>query len=432
MKILIIPVVIPYPLDNGGAVAQYAVLEYLQDKCDITLCCKVNSSEDFIRISELTKRLGKIKVEIIDLRSDALPIINIPVKSSVLRTIIRFIRRKFLWVKRFGAAPQAIAEPIIQDKSDEFEDNYRINPVVIENSDYIYKLSDILKSSRWDIIQTEFYEMSGLVELFPVESKKVFISHESRTLRLESAKVVSVHREIYCDYIISLNRQYEIEILKKYDKVITFSKDDLNRLSQLGVSNLAVSAFPVLNSDFNDISLFQTLNKLVFIGGSAHYPNREGFNWFVENIYPAIHETYRLPLVVIGKWSEEHKIQKYIGEIHYKGFVDDIDTELKNAIQIVPVRIGNGIRTKILTGMAKKMPIITSSLGVEGIELSDYTDILIADSQDEFLKKIDFVIQNPLAIQNIIENASTFVRINYSQTQVGETRLKIYKELLDD
>lgn len=429
MKILIIPVVTPYPLDNGGAVAQYAVLEYLQDKCDITVCCKAYSTLDVSNIELLRKKLPRVCFKIIDLEDKANLIESKVTKRSVKKKIIGVLKRIY---HKFDSRKKTTDFPInnSDEKVDEFKDAYRINPVVLKSEAYINQLTEIIQSDSWDIIQTEFYEMLELVNLFPTNSRKVFVSHESRTLRLESASTVTNSSNEFCNYIISLNKLYETELLKKYDSIIVFSKDDKQRLNGFGVSKIEVSAFPVLASDFIEVSPFKMLKQLVFIGGASHYPNREGFYWFVENIYPAIYEKYKLPLIVIGSWSDNFRIKSEVGEIIYKGFVETLTDEIKDSVQIVPVRIGNGIRTKILLGMAMKMPIITTALGVEGIEVKDNKEIFIADTINDYLEKIEYIIHNQVGTQNLLENASNFVLKNYSQKEVGETRLKIYKNLL--
>ena len=433
MNILIIPVVTPFPLDNGGAVAQFAVLEYLQDKCDITVCCRAYSVCDIQNNEQLKKKLPKVKFEIIYLiEGNNLNLIHTPTsKKSIKKKIVGFLKM----INRKFEKQTKDNNPIFLNSKisrDEFKNSSRINPVVLHSESFINQLADIIRSQKWDIIQTEFYEMLELVSLFPVKCKKVFVNHESRTLRLESAKTLSKSSEEYCNYIISVNKLYETEFLKKYDSVIVFSNEDKIRLNNFGVLNIEVSAFPVLSSDFIDKSPFQKLKQLVFIGGASHYPNKEGLTWFVEKVYPAIYEKYKLPLVVIGSWNEDAKVHPIVGEVSYKGFVENLYHEVQDSVQIVPVRIGNGIRTKILMGMAMKMPIITTALGVEGIEVGDNREIFIADTLEEYIEKILYILQNEKDIQNILEDAYSFVKNNYSQEKVGETRLKIYNQLIYD
>ncbi len=432
MKVLIIPIVIPYPLDNGGAVAQFAVLEYLQHRCDITVCCLAYSINDISNIEILKSKLTKVRFEIIDLQDKRIKNTQLDIsKRTISKNFFDFLKRI---IRRFDRARNTDYPKVLNNESsfDEFKNSYRINPVIIKREELINQLSDLIKSEQWDIFQTEFYEMADLVGLFPEKSKKIFVSHESRTLRLESAKKSSNSSIDFCEYIISINKLYETEILKKYDIVIVFSNDDKIRLSNYGLSNIEISAFPVLSSDFIEISPFKKLKQLVFIGGASHYPNREGFKWFVENIYPSIFEKYKLPLIVLGNWSEEFKVYSDIGNIVYKGFVESISNEIVDSVQIVPVRIGNGIRTKILVGMAMRMPIITTALGVEGIPVKDYNDIFIADTMYEYIEKIDYILKSEDNIQHLLGNAYEFVRKNYSQEEVGKRRMKIYNKLKND
>lgn len=417
MKLLILSPSIPYPLFTGGNVAQFSMLRYLQNHIAIDYCCVVWSSEQLERVDALKKELPQINFIIFNQ-------ITVPTKksNSVIR---RFYSRLFLFLETQASKKTKNSNTII----DEFKDN-SFPLIHIKTEDYIDALQKLLAQDCWDIIQTEFFEMIELVHLFPKKAKTIFVSHESKTLRMDSAKAYSSAKDSFKNYLITLNQHIEVSFLKEYDKVIVFSSEDEKRLTDFGLKNTVISPFSMLHNQ-NTTVVSDVYSKLIFLGGSNHYPNADGMNWFIENIFPQIYDQFKIPLLVVGNWNENLTSNYKEGAIQYLGFIENLDSTFKNAIMIVPVRIGNGIRTKILLGLKMKVPIISTSLGFEGLDLIDGENIFVANTVEDFIDKIDF-IQNAAVqkVNTILENGAQFIEEHYNSEKLGEIRLKIYKNLI--
>lgn len=416
MKLLIVSPSIPYPLSNGGNVAQFSMLSYLQDHMDIDYCCVVWSTEQLERIDALKKELPKINFIVFN---------QITAETKKPQSaFLRFYKRLVLFLRVKTSKKIKGSSNIIN----EFH-NYQFTVINVKKEAYIDELQKLLSQDCWDVIQTEFFEMIELVHLFPKKAKTIFVSHESKTLRMDSAKDYSKAKDSFKDYLIHLNKHIEISFLKAYDTVIVFSAEDKSRLKDFGVENIAVSPFSVMNYE-RDAIVSDHYDKLIFLGGSNHYPNVEGLNWFIENIFPSIYDRYKTPLIVVGNWNENLISTYKEGAIQYVGFVENLESIFKNAILIVPVRIGNGIRTKILLGLKMKVPIISTSLGIEGLNLMDNENIFVANTCEEFMDKMGFLKNSERnEINGVVEKGLQFFEKNYSLNVLGEIRLNIYKEL---
>ncbi len=187
-------------------------------------------------------------------------------------------------------------------------------------------------------------------------------------------------------------KQREIALLKLYDAIFVFSEADKHKLeSELLDSAIYVSPFCVLDNSFQKIEhKYLDVHKLVFVGGESHTPNRDAIEWYVNEIADKIAESKRIKLHIIGSWSNETKNEyRDNSHIHFAGFVDNLVEYCRNSIMIVPVRIGGGIRSKILYAMAQGLPVISTSKGCEGIGANDKEEILIADTPHDFANAIN-------------------------------------------
>jgi hypothetical protein len=414
MKLLIVSPSIPYPLSTGGNVAQFSMLTYLQNYIAIDYCCVVWNTEQLERVDTLKIKLPKVNFIVFN---------QIASDEKTAPVFVR-IYKNFLKISAFNKASNTI----------EIHDDLKHNQgavINVKTEEYITELQKLLSKDCWDIIQTEFFEMIELGSLFPKKAKRIFVSHESKTLRMISAKANSGANDSYKDYLIALNKHIEVSLLREYDRVIVFSEEDKNRLKDFGVENIDVSPFSILD-DQNVAVVSDHYDKLIFLGGSNHFPNVEGLNWFIENIFPAIYDQYKIPLLIVGNWNENLISTYKEGAIQYVGFVENLESIFKNSIMIVPVRIGNGIRTKILSGLKMKVPIISTSLGFEGLNLIDFENILVANNVEEFMDKIYFLKNSEVnEINAVVEKGFQFFEKNYSLNVLGEIRLNIYKELIN-
>lgn len=415
MKLLIVSPSIPYPLSTGGNVAQFSMLDYLQNEVEIDYCCVVWNTEQLERIAILKSKLPQINFIVFN---------QITVANKKTTSVFVRIYKKIIKILSLKKTNNKI------ENHDDLKHNQGV-VIHVKTEEYIAELQKLLAKDCWDLIQTEFFEMIELVLLFPKKAKTIFVSHESKTLRMISASANSSANASYKEYLIALHKHIEVSLLKEYDKVVVFSDEDQKRLRDFGVENIEVSPFSILD-DQNVAVVSHHYDKLIFLGGSNHFPNVEGLNWFIENIFPAIHDQYKIPLLIVGNWNENLISTYKEGTIRCVGFVENLESIFKNAIMIVPVRIGNGIRTKILTGLKMKVPIISTSLGFEGLNLIDFDTILVADNVEEFMDKIYFLKNSETAeVHKILEKGNRFLEENYNSNALGEVRLNIYKKLLD-
>ena len=130
---------------------------------------------------------------------------------------------------------------------------------------------------------------------------------------------------------------------------------------------------------------------LSFIGPESHDPNYDGVVWFLENCWSDLltrNSAYHLR--IIGNWSvnTREKICAQYLNVEFAGFVENLADVLIGTVMIVPIHIGSGIRMKILEAGAIGVPVVSTSVGAEGLPVVDEENILLADTPEMFTEAI--------------------------------------------
>ena len=407
MEILVITMYIPYPLDSGGALSQFAFIDYLRKIHSFTLIVFAYNEKDIFNIESLRKLWPDVTIK------TAIPY---PLKKEI-------IEKK---------EEETTSENFPSDwVYSEIEEPYLINIAEPKYRAFIETLFSTIGSKEFDIIQVEFMEFIDLVYLLPEYSKKIFVHHEIRFARIESfLKANNISISSYENYILRHVKSIEINMLNQYDAVFTLSVTDKEKLQrELITSPVYVSQFPLLNESFIPIPQTFSFNKLVFVGGSSHYPNIDAIAWYKKEIDALIYDTYGLKLHVIGKWSKQNITANKSNSIIFSGFIDDIIEYCNNSIMIVPVRIGSGLRSKILIAMAQGLPVVATTMACEGIPVLHKENVLIADTAAAFANAIKYLNNEPRELIRIVQNAQQMVQNNFSQKIAGELRNSLYQKI---
>ncbi|MEZ4690870.1 MAG: glycosyltransferase [Ignavibacteria bacterium] len=137
--------------------------------------------------------------------------------------------------------------------------------------------------------------------------------------------------------------------------------------------------------------------NIVFTAWFKYYPNTKAAIDFVNNIFPGIKkEIPEIKFYIVGKEPPPavKELEKTEGVI-VTGYVDDVRSYLMNAdAAVIPLQIGGGTRLKILEAMSMKVPVVSTLLGAEGLQVEDGREILIAQSDEDFISKVVKVIKD--------------------------------------
>ena len=281
---------------------------------------------------------------------------------------------------------------------------------VEEQERYQYQLSEIdvkylpnqkgleepLAKAFYDVILFEFY---WLAERFISISKKC---QPQLKIIVDSVDLHFAREAMAADLgLIELEqvektRLAEVSTYAQSDAVIVVSGSDQTLLLK---QNEHLKTFIVPNIVSPELQVQQINTKeLIFVGGYNWFPNVDGIVWFVENIWPSVKARVQdATLSIIGSHptSEVNELNKFPG-VKVLGYVPDTAPCLKQAaISIAPLRYGGGMKGKVNEAMAFGLPVVTTSVGAQGLNAVSGQHLLIADSPNEFAEAIVQLLDNP-------------------------------------
>jgi glycosyltransferase involved in cell wall biosynthesis len=130
---------------------------------------------------------------------------------------------------------------------------------------------------------------------------------------------------------------------------------------------------------------------MLFLGSFRHLPNQEGLNWFTQKVLPAVLEHKpRARLVIVGSEPPpNHSLPNLPDNIELRGFVEDVREPLaRYAVFVCPILSGSGMRVKLLEAFAAGIPVVSTTLGAEGLAEKDGEICALAEDPAEFARKI--------------------------------------------
>lgn len=413
MDVLIITNSFPYPLNVGGRQAQFNMLDALRHKIHFHLMYLDHPMmED--SVTALQTLWPEVKFYPILCENQVRP----------PKTLIqRVVNRIWKWIYK--------PERIVID-TEYANSTLADNTGTIINRRFIDQLDDFFARQHIDIIQTEFYPMLDVVYCLPIHIPKIYVQHEIRFVRnLLERKTMSSDNH-YLDYAVAKLKAEEITALNKYDAVIALTQTDKEKMQEAGVESPVFVSSAAVCPLKHKVDEYTFNGTLTFVGHGGHPPNKDGLLWFLNNIWPKLLEHTSLCLKVIGIWQDDfvQYITQTYQRVVFTGFVDDLAEALQDTVMIVPLRVGSGMRMKILDAANCGIPFITTSVGVEGLCFEHNHDCLIADTADAFFDAIIRLADDSDLRNRLISNSVRIYQNNYSLDALADQRYCIYKELL--
>lgn len=379
MKILFLTQICPYPPTNGGAIKTYNILKRLGARHDVTLLTFIREQTELSAISHLSQFCREIDHCIIK-RSPARNLFDaataLAARKSFIITRDRHPEMLSKVMRRMKERPDLIYVDHLQ--MSQFVPNPAPCPVLLDEHNV-----------EWRIIERFASEGASLPQ-------RVFGSLEWRKLRA-----------------------YELSACRKADFVLTVTPNDRDTLVENGVSLDKLDCLPIgVNVDqVQPVTRPSESKNILSFGTMSWPPNVDAIEHFANDIYPLIRrEVPEARFTVVG--SNPPPEIKALGKdpsIEVTGFVDDIRPYAEAAaVFVVPLRIGSGMRVKILDAMALGLSIVTTSVGCEGISLEPGKHALVADSPGQFAESVVSLLRNPKIRVEIGSAGRTFVESNYA------------------
>ena len=408
-NILFIEPFLPYPMQSGGHQAVYNGLKVLNNEANLFLIYpedgnRPNSAE----VNELKSLINNLTV---------LPYV-VYYKHNKLLDLIYKIKYE---VKKFLTGE-------VSHKNDSFRYGDWLSQLFPKDEQFIQHINTVIETYHIDIVQSEFLENLFLALTLPTGVKKIFVEHEIGFVR-KALKLQEIHDSSSEGKANLLyNQILEVSLLNKFDTIITLSSTDTQKLIDAGVCATIHTSFAIVNTSIVSLPKTNYHHCLSFVGPEWHPSNKAGLLWFLDNCWHSLlrrNPDYQLK--VIGIWNQEtiSILQKKYHNLTFCGFVPSLEVELKDTVMIVPITIGSGIRMKILEASAIGVPVVSTSVGIEGLPFATGKDCEIADTPDQFVKAIVSMDDERKRL-SYITNAQKIVTNSFSIDSLKANRIALY------
>ena len=162
-------------------------------------------------------------------------------------------------------------------------------------------------------------------------------------------------------------------------------------------------------------------------------PNEDCVQYFVNDILPLlVNEEPEVQAVFVGqKPSSELLKLNAMPTVHVVGRVNDVRPYIeRGSVYIVPLRIGGGTRLKIIEAMAMKKAVVSTTVGAEGLDVTDGEDIMLADSPEDFAQAVLALLRDPERCRTLGEAARSLVESRYGWDTLADKLTLFAQELV--
>lgn len=230
---------------------------------------------------------------------------------------------------------------------------------------------------------------------------------------------------------------FEKQACSRFDAVVAVSKDDAEVFrSEYGHGRVFDIGTGVDTDYFTPVNGDRTTKpNIVFTGSMDWLPNSDAVQWFIKEIFPLIkQEVPEATFTVVGRdpFPEILELAKKDSSIKVTGRVDDVRPYMREAaVFVVPIRIGGGTRLKIFEAMAMGLPVVSTTIGAEGLRVTDGNEIVLRDSPDRFSRSVISLLQDRHIASKTAETACRVVRDKFGWSSIAKQFEDIVVEVID-
>ncbi|MFC1510690.1 glycosyltransferase family 4 protein [Candidatus Omnitrophota bacterium] len=406
MKVLFIAPRMPLPADTGGKIRTFNIIKQLAKNNDVTLACFSFNDGDHFFLKDF-KALN-IKVKLVSKKEN-----NFFQKCwYVFMNILPYSAAKYYCPLMFKA------------------------------------IEGLLVDEPFDLIHVDHVHMAHYVSSFKgipclVDQHNV----EYRILeRCASVERMIIKKIIYKAQAKKMKR-YESKMLRYFSAASAVSKDDAQILVELLDAAIPIHVlpngvdtgyfkWPIIEQINGDADSLIEENAVVFTGSMDWLPNDDSALYFCKKILPLIWcLDNKVKFYIVGK-NPSHQLIEYAKKdkrIELTGRVDDVRVYVaKSKVFVVPLRIGGGTRLKILESLSMKKPVVSTTIGAEGIDYTQDENIVLADIPEIFAEKVFSLLKDEARRRLLGEAGRKLVKEKYDWSIVGEKLESIYQGIKNE
>jgi polysaccharide biosynthesis protein PslH len=397
MRILMIADYLPYPLVSGDRIRIYNLLSRVSRRHEVSLVAFLMAPEDAEGVPHLQQLCAKVEIATFQQRS------------------------------RLAKTP-GMLRYALEGKPPELSLAY--------SEELAKKIRRLVVATKFDIVQIESRMALYIEMLQQDEYCKKIMMFQNFTFQQDS-RVFLIEKQWGRKIRVLLNslamRHWEPRYAERFDRCITVSQLDKNLLMNIN-PRLHVDVIPngVDIQKYQPLAIKNVLPSLLFIGNMGYPPCVDAAIYFCKEIFPLIlRRNDAVNLWIVGRNPRPEVLNLKSYNVHVTGRVVDVIPYYQlSAVSVVPLRAGGGTRLKILESMALGRPVVSTTIGCEGLDVVDGKHLLIADDPRLFAEKTVRLLGNPQLYKELAINGRQLVEALYDWDKIADDLMEIYRELL--
>ncbi len=397
MRILTLYNRVPFPLRDGGAMAVFAMIEQLRAAGhQLDLLC-LNPSRNFINTSDLPDHLFH----------------HYHLQSFIINTDVTF---SGALLNLFSRQPYHCSR--------------------FYHQGFVELLERKLTENHYDLIVLE----APFVGVYLPDIRRltdtavVLRAHNVDHLIWEriASRTTNLFRRIYLCLQAARLRKFELKLAQSVNALVPISSVDGAYFRKQGITTPQHVSPMGIELPHTAVAAERKIQQLGFIGTLDWTPNLEGIEWFLRDVWPKVQEKReKLQFHLAGR-----KMPVGLQSLHETGIiafgeVPDADAFLRSLqLFIVPLHSGSGIRIKLLEAMALGLPVVSTTIGAEGIPVVNGTHLLLADTAEEFANAILLIVNDPEFGYQLGTESRKLIAEHFDVGKTGYQLSSFYRDLV--
>jgi glycosyltransferase involved in cell wall biosynthesis len=397
MKILLLCNRIPYPLTDGGAIAIHNMIKGLKEAGNRVDVFSLNTLKHFVEPTKIPSFFNE---------NGSLIYVNVDTSIKPLDAFLNLFGNKSYNIERF------------------------FQSVVME------RLKKLLLTSQYDLIQIEGLFMLPYLDTIR-KFTKAKVSYRAHNIESQIwsrlAASASGIKKWYLELLSKRLMEFESKVPGKVDVIIPITNDDAQFFkTYFRDVKIFVSPAGVDLDNFKNIDVKPIAKSFFHLGALNWLPNQEAVSWLTKSIFQKlISKRSDFSIYIAGKHTPSRFFDYQNSNLFVLGEVDDaIKFMCQHEVMLVPLLSGSGMRLKIIEGMALSKAIISTSVGAEGINYTPNKNILIANTEEEFVSAIEYLLDQPQRITELGSAAKKLIHEEYDNSTIVKRLSAYYKEEL--
>ncbi|MGE3513169.1 MAG: glycosyltransferase family 4 protein [Vicinamibacterales bacterium] len=389
MRILFLTETVPYPLDSGGRIKTYYTLQALSSVHEVHCHAFIRETAQAVAQEPLQRVAA----------------------SLTLHLVPRSVGREMLFAVKslLTGAPYTVVR--------------HFDPSVMRT------LEAATREKRFDAVYCDHLSMMtyGLRLALPILHDAHNVEHEIvRRFAGTARGLRRIAAELEWRYV----RRYEGRVYSRCSLIYAVSEVDARQIRAMGGPAPRIAVVPIAVDAQSPVPATPWRNgpEVLFVGALNWPPNRDAVQYLINEIWPLV--LSRMPsarLTVVGRGA----LDSTSPNVTFTGWVEDVAPYFAAArVLAVPIRSGSGLRVKILESLARGVPVVATSVGMEGIAARSGEHLIVADDSQSFADGLVRTLQDDGLVRQLSIEGRCLAAERYDRSVIARQLLDTLRDVM--